>query len=157
VRTVRTLQAIAILVISLLGILSPHASAQECCPNPKPLCSGPLTAACSGAGTPPGTGPNGYTQIKRSADPNGKMTVGYGDQGFIPPNATITYTIYFENQPDATAPAARVVVTDPLDSNLDWSTVQLSEIGFNNVTLPAPGGRAPWQGRTMLRPGGFGR
>jgi uncharacterized repeat protein (TIGR01451 family) len=57
------------------------------------------------------------------------MTVGYGDQGFIPPDATITYTIYFENQPTATAPAQKVVVTDPLDSNLDWSTVQLSQIG----------------------------
>ena len=75
-----------------------------------------------------------------SSDPNGKITVGFGDQGFIPPNATITYTIYFENQASASAPAQEVVVTDSLDSNLDWSTVQLSQIGFNNVTLTPPSG-----------------
>jgi RHS repeat-associated protein len=77
--------------------------------------------------------------IARSADPNGKITVGYGNQGYIPPGAMITYTIYFENQSSATAPAAQVVVTDALDSNLDASTVQLSQIGFNNVTLNVPG------------------
>ena len=75
-----------------------------------------------------------------SSDPNGKITVGFGDQGFIPPNATITYTIFFENQASASAPAQEVVVTDSLDSNLDWSTVQLSQIGFNNVTLTPPSG-----------------
>ncbi len=78
--------------------------------------------------------------VPHSLDPNGKITVGYGSQGFIPPGATITYTIYFENQSSATAPAASVVVTDALDSNLDWSTVQLSQIAFNNVTLSVPAG-----------------
>jgi RHS repeat-associated protein len=75
-----------------------------------------------------------------SSDPNGKITVGYGDQGFIPPDATITYAIYFENQPSATLPAQKVVVTDPLDSNLDWSTVQVTQIGFNTVVLSVPSG-----------------
>jgi hypothetical protein len=89
---------------------------------------------------PPGgpTTTNG-TPIAKSADPNGKITTGYGNQGYIPPNATITYTIYFENQSTATAPAAQVVVTDALDPNLDPSTVQFSQMGFNNVTLNLPG------------------
>ncbi len=78
------------------------------------------------------------------------MTVGYGDQGFIPPHATITYTIFIENMASATAPAQKVVVTDPLDSNLDWSTVQLSRIGFNNVTLTAPGGIQSYSAQTSV-------
>jgi RHS repeat-associated protein len=73
-------------------------------------------------------------------DPNGKLTSGFGNQGFVPPATPIVYTIYFENQPTATAPAEQVVVSDPLPSNLDWSTVQLSQIQFNNVTINVPGG-----------------
>jgi YD repeat-containing protein len=73
-----------------------------------------------------------------SGDPNGKMTVGYGDQGFIPPGMPIDYTIYFENQSTATAPAAKVVVTDTLGTNLDLSTVQLKQIAFNSAALTLP-------------------
>jgi RHS repeat-associated protein len=75
-----------------------------------------------------------------SADPNGKLTSGFGTQGYIPPNVSIPYTIYFENQSSATAPAQKVVVTDPLPSNLDWSTLQLNQIEFNNVTINVPPG-----------------
>jgi YD repeat-containing protein len=78
------------------------------------------------------------TNHPASGDPNGKLTVGFGDQGFIPPNTPITYTIYFENQPTATAPAEKVVVTDPLDTNLDLSSVRLTQIAFNGVTLNLP-------------------
>ena len=107
--------------------------------------SGPACLLPSGACSLPSNPSRNPTQtqntpVAKSADPNGKITVGYGNQGYIPPDATITYTIYFENQSSATAPAAKVAVTDPLDSNLDWSTVQLSQMGFNNVTLnPGPG------------------
>ena len=76
---------------------------------------------------------------KDAIDPNGKLTSGFGNQGFVPPATPIIYTIYFENQPTATAPAEKVVVSDPLPSNLDWSTVQLSQIQFNNVTINVPG------------------
>lgn len=106
-------------------------------PTPDELCL--LGGSCTLPG--PLTLTTGDTiQNAHSADPNGKITTGYGNQGFIPPDATITYTIYFENQSSATAPAAEVVVTDPLDSNLDPSTVQFSQMGFNNVALNLPGG-----------------
>jgi uncharacterized repeat protein (TIGR01451 family) len=88
--------------------------------------------------------------IARSADPNGKITTGYGNQGYIPPNATITYTIYFENQSSATAPAAAISVTDVLDPNLDPSTVQLSQMGFNNVTLSIPGALQSYTTQTSV-------
>jgi uncharacterized repeat protein (TIGR01451 family) len=67
---------------------------------------------------------------------------------FLPPtahayvNATgaINYTIYFENRSNATAAAQEVIVTDPLDTNLDWSSFQFNQIGFNNVTIDVPQG-----------------
>ena len=76
--------------------------------------------------------------INAAVDPNAKITSGFGDQGFIPTGSPVTYTIYFENQPTATAPAQKVSVTDQLSSNLDWSTVQLNQVSFNNVTLNVP-------------------
>jgi RHS repeat-associated protein len=86
--------------------------------------------------------PQNNTNVPTAAaiDPNGKLTSGFGNQGFVPPATPIIYTIYFENQPTATAPAEEVVVSDPLPGNLDWSTVQLSQIQFNNVTINVPGG-----------------
>jgi hypothetical protein len=135
---------IATLVAVLLSVLSPHSTWAQTCPVPSPPATNPacLTggSTCTLPGSPSGSPTNTQTiPIAKSSDPNGKITTGYGNQGYIPPDATITYTIYFENQSSATAPAATVAVTDPLDSNLDPSTVQLSQIGFNNVTLSVPG------------------
>jgi YD repeat-containing protein len=83
-------------------------------------------------------GPGQKVPVKGGIDPNGKITSGYGDAGFIPPAAPITYTVYFENLPTATAPAQIVTVTDQLAPNLDWTTVQLQQVAFNNVTLSLP-------------------
>ena len=88
--------------------------------------------------------------VRHSADPNGKLTTGYGTNGYIAANAPITYTIYFENQATATAPAQIVTVTDPLDPNLDWTTVQLSQIQFNNVTINVPGSSNTYSGQVNV-------
>jgi RHS repeat-associated protein len=82
--------------------------------------------------------PGHIVPINGAVDPNAKITSGFGNQGFIPVGEPITYTIYFENQPTATAPAQKVIVTDALSSNLDWSTVQLTQISFNNTTISVP-------------------
>lgn len=134
-------------LIVVAAFLAPYLGSGQTCPLPSPPTLPTNPACLTGGGAcmlpflPPGgpTTTNG-TPIAKSADPNGKITTGYGNQGYIPPDATITYTIYFENQSSATAPAAEVVVTDPLDPNLDPSTVQFSQMGFNNVTLNLPGG-----------------
>ncbi len=58
---------------------------------------------------------------------------------FIQPNgAVFPYQIDFENAATATAPAQQVTVTDQLNSNLDWSTFQLTGIGWgdNFITIP---------------------
>jgi len=85
-----------------------------------------------------------------SGDPNVKITVGYGDEGFITGDSPLVYTIHFENQPDATAPAQRVVVTDQLSGELDWTTVELLSIGFNNVDLILPEGLTHFEGMSAV-------
>jgi len=77
---------------------------------------------------------------KNSVDPNDKLTSGFGTPAFVRPGAPITYTLLFENQASASLPAQTVAITDMLSSNLDWSTLQLSAIGFNNVNIPVPPG-----------------
>ena len=84
--------------------------------------------------------PGQNSSVHGAVDPNGKLTSGFGSPGYVPAGSAIVYTVYFENQPTATAPAEEVTVTDPLDSNLDWSTVQFNQIAFNNVTLDLPSG-----------------
>src|SRR5205807_1121524 len=76
----------------------------------------------------------------KSHDPNAKTgPAGYGPQGFIPGDSVLPYRVSFENDPTATAPAQRVVVTDPLDPSIDPSTLAFAEVGFgdNRITVPA--------------------
>jgi hypothetical protein len=52
----------------------------------------------------------------------------------------LPYRIDFENETNATAPAQIVQVTDQLSTNLDWSTFQLTEIGFGDHLITIPPG-----------------
>jgi RHS repeat-associated protein len=81
-----------------------------------------------------------HTNLINSQDPNAKLTVGYEKEGFIADGKPLVYTIQFENMASATAPAQRVEIVDQLSSKLDWSTVQLLRIGFNNVTIDVTSG-----------------
>jgi PKD repeat protein len=78
-----------------------------------------------------GGGPNG-----QGGDPNDKISTGL--RGYILPDERIYYVIHFENVPTATAPAQQVFVTDPLDPALDPDSIELGNIGFNNVELAVP-------------------
>jgi RHS repeat-associated protein len=71
--------------------------------------------------------------LHRPSDPNLKTgPAGFGASGFLPANSVLPYRIEFENEATATAPAQRVIVTDQLDPNLDWSTFQLTDVGFGD-------------------------
>ena len=88
------------------------------------------------------TADTGDTWVIVPHDPNDKIgPSGFGDAGFVSADATLPYTIDFENTPTATAPAQVVTVTDQLDANLDWRTLQLGEITFGGYTLTVPAGR----------------
>ncbi len=77
------------------------------------------------------------TKAVTSHDPNALYgPAGVGPQGFVAPSSTFPYRITFENDPTASAPAQRVDITDQLDSNLDWSTFQLTGLGFGDTNLP---------------------
>ena len=81
-------------------------------------------------------------------DPNSMIgPKGYGPGIFVPGSAItpFPYQIDFENSPTATAPAQEVVITDPLDPNLDLSTFQLTDIGFGNTALSIPPGSQDYQ------------
>ena len=83
------------------------------------------------------------TQTIQSWDPNEKRGPrGRGRRRWIRPRSNLEYTVYFENLPQATAPAQVVEIVDDLrGSNLDIRTVCLREVRFADciVHLDQPG------------------
>ena len=74
--------------------------------------------------------------VDTRVDPNAMYgSTGYGSAGYVSANSLFPYLIDFENAPTATAPAQRVVITDQLDPNLDWSTLQLTGVGFGDTNI----------------------
>ena len=75
----------------------------------------------------------------RPRDPNDKIGPGgYGDQNLISNDTLFPYRVNFENDKTATAPAQVVTITDPINEDLDWSTFELTEIGFGDVRISIP-------------------
>ena len=68
----------------------------------------------------------------RSIDPN-EMTgpVGYGDANYISADQSLLYKIEFENNPNATAPAQKVIIRCPIDSNLELGTFKVGLVKFD--------------------------
>jgi parallel beta-helix repeat protein len=88
---------------------------------------------------------------RNPGDPNDKVgPAGYGPQAFVGNQQPLPYTINFENVPTATAWAQRIVITDELESDLDWRTFRLREIGFGNYRIPVPENRASFRTRLPL-------
>jgi len=87
---------------------------------------------------------------RMSLDPNAKWTTGVGEQGWIRPGTPIVYTILFENQPQATAPAQEVRVRDALAPQLDAASLELLEVAFNTRTFTPSPGRSAWRTRTTV-------
>jgi hypothetical protein len=98
----------------------------------------------------PDPGDQDDTTAVISVDPNVKITVGYGAEGFVSSGTPLLYMIYFENQASASAPAQQVVITDQLGTQFDWSTVELISIGFNKVEIPIPGGPQEFETTTSV-------
>ena len=74
----------------------------------------------------------------KSCDPNAMAgPLGFGDadtQRYVVPGQWMDYIVYFENVSNATAAAQEVYVDANLSSYLDWSTLELGEVSFNNQT-----------------------
>jgi hypothetical protein len=78
-----------------------------------------------------------------SWDPNDVVgPAGYGPERWIRrDHTTLPYTIRFENEPTAAAPAREVRISHTLDASLDWTTFAFGDIGFGDYTLTVPPGR----------------
>ncbi len=84
----------------------------------------------------PGPIDRARTRIRRALDPN--EIVGPNGEGFnriVANDETFMYTIYFENVPEATAPAARVRIDNPLDTNLRIQSFRLVSFGFADTSF----------------------
>jgi outer membrane protein assembly factor BamB len=78
----------------------------------------------------------GSAQVIAPIDPNEKVAPqGEGEEHAIDAGDRLRYLIYFENQPEATAPAQEVFITDCLDYGLDWTTLKMEDIAFGDHAL----------------------
>ena len=89
-------------------------------------------------------------------DPNDKAgPQGVGQQHYVTGAAALPYSVLFGNEDSATAPAQSVVITDPLSSDLDLTTVTLGPITFANQVVtppPVPLAGGPFTTLVDLRP-----
>jgi len=94
--------------------------------------------------------------IVGSGDPNDKLSpAGAGTQNFVAANTLLLpYTIDFENEVGATAPAQEVQVSDVLDNDLDLSTFELTDIAFGGHVITVPAGLNYYATTVDLRPEG---
>ena len=93
--------------------------------------------------------------IVSALDPNDKAgPMGAGSANYLPGGQQpMAYSIFFENQASATAPAQQVVVTDQLDmANLDPSTFTLGPIAFGNYQILPTSGQSQYSAGIDLRP-----
>jgi RHS repeat-associated protein len=112
---------------------------------------GPCTPPPGSSSTPDSNSPGGNSiwnrllRLFRPSDPNEKLPLaGYGEDRFVTSDELIPYRINFENlgpgsdptpSRPATAPAQRVVITDQLSEDLDWSTLQFTQFGFGDYVV----------------------
>jgi hypothetical protein len=113
-----------------------NAGAYFKCPK-KPLLTPPPL--------PPVPGPKfpyGKPVQVHPGDPNEILgSTGDGSAAqYVDPGTTLPYTVFFKNEPNATAAATKVVVTMPLPAGTDPSTLQLTGFGFGQTSVPISGG-----------------
>ena len=81
--------------------------------------------------------------VPQSWDPNEMGgPAGVGAERKVRPGQWLTYTVYFENKPEATGAAQEVRVTHTLDADLDWETFELLDVAYRNQTEPGLSGKA---------------
>jgi RHS repeat-associated protein len=93
----------------------------------------------------------GHTQIVRPSDPNDIVGPGgFGEEHWVSSTQTLSYTVNFENAPDATAPAQQVIITTQLDPDLDPRTFRLDDFGWGDLRFDLPGDKPFYSQRLDL-------
>jgi len=89
-----------------------------------------------------------------SKDPNSKAgPQGSGTARYVAGQAPLHYSVSFENDPTATAPAQKVFVTDQLDpTKVDLSTVSLGPIAFGSYQVVPPPNSTTFATTVSLQP-----
>ena len=106
-----------------------------------------LGAKAPSVNSPIATTTTAQTATVNVVDPNAL----YGPSGYGPTNFVLgtdnsyPYQIDFENSPTATAPVQEVTITDQLNSNLNWSTFQLTGIDWGSFALTIPAGSQSYE------------
>ncbi|MEO8496496.1 MAG: dockerin type I domain-containing protein, partial [Planctomycetota bacterium] len=92
---------------------------------------------------------NGSIEAVGGFDPNELIgPAGVGPANFIRADSLVLpYSVHFENLAAAPAPAQEVVVTQPLDTDLDFATFELSAIGFGSFVVDVPAGLSSFSTR----------
>ena len=81
-------------------------------------------------------------------DPNEIIgPAGAGANQDVTANQPLSYTVFFQNEPTATAPAQDVTVTTTLDPNVNLSTFELLGIGWGSEVLSVPPGLTSYSTR----------
>ena len=113
-----------------LSVTPPSSCCREPGDGSKPQ---PPNPPQGGSGSQPAGG--GRSERILPNDPNEKVgEAGLWDDHHVPADEPLNYTIFFENVVTATAPAQVVVITDVLDSNLDWESIRFTEVAFGDET-----------------------
>jgi RHS repeat-associated protein len=74
----------------------------------------------------------------------------FGDEHWVSSHSALPYTIHYENQATATAPAQEVMITQTLDSDLNVSTFRLGDIGWGDIYVDVPDGVSYYLNRIDL-------
>ena len=101
---------------------------------------------------PNGPGTPGHTTIDQSGDPNEMVgTEGVPSKHWVSVNDRLPYTVYYENELAASAPAKFVRITSPIEPKEDPATFQLGSFGFNTQTFMVAAGTASYYARLDCR------
>ena len=134
------------------------ADDDESTPPPAPDCIGeddcagiPSPAGGSGSDDRCGEGDDEETEVTGSRDPNDKTgPSGFGDGRWVGVQQPLRYLIRFENVEDATAAAARVVITDELAERLLAGSVRLGEMGFGDTVIETSQGLPSYDSEVLV-------
>ncbi|MFN8613199.1 MAG: CFI-box-CTERM domain-containing protein [Vulcanimicrobiota bacterium] len=107
-----------------------------------------IVSSCNGSGWY-----GRHSQGVLAFDPNDKVgPAGPSPRHYITGKEPLRYTVFFENKPDASAPAQTVTVTDTLDSHLDLDTFAFGDVGFGDKTINVASGLSSFDQTLDLRP-----
>lgn len=97
---------------------------------------------------------SGSTRCIASADPNDKVgPPGAGDGRWVTTDDTLSYVVFFENKPEATAAAQYVIIKDTVDvSVVDFETFSFGMIAWADTSISMPEGEFAVTRDVDLRP-----